>query len=476
MAATPYITEDFLLETEAARELYHEYAQDAPIVDYHCHLPARDVAEDRCFENMAEIWLAGDHYKWRAMRANGVPEYYCTGDASDWDKFAKWAETVPYLLRNQLYPWTHLELSRPFGISDRLLNPGTARGIWERCKELLATPEFSARGIMRQMRVAMVGTTDDPTDTLEYHQRVAADPGFNVLMLPTWRPDKGMAIERPTVFRPWLELLEERAGMPIRDLDAFLEALRKRQAFFHDCGCRISDHGMETVFADEYTPSEIQTIFVKVRDGRPLDESDIRKFKSAMLYEFSVMNHERGWAQQWHLGPIRNNSTRMFRQLGPDSGFDSIGDAPVAHAVSRMLDRLDQDGHLARTILYTINPVHNLTLATMAGNFQDGSMPGKMQFGSGWWFNDQKDGMERQIEDLSQVGLLSQFVGMLTDSRSFLSYPRHDYFRRILCNILGNDMAKGLIPRDILLAGRLVRDVSYNNAVRYFGLSLPEFR
>ncbi len=476
MAATPYITEDFLLETEAARELYHEYAQDAPIVDYHCHLPARDVAEDRCVENMAEIWLAGDHYKWRAMRANGVPEYYCTGDASDWDKFAKWAETVPYLLRNQLYPWTHLELSRPFGISDRLLNPGTARGIWERCKELLATPEFSARGIMRQMRVAMVGTTDDPTDTLEYHQRVAADPGFNVLMLPTWRPDKGMAIERPTVFRPWLELLEERAGMPIRDLDAFLEALRKRQAFFHDCGCRISDHGMETVFADEYTPSEIQTIFVKVRDGRPLDESDIRKFKSAMLYEFSVMNHERGWAQQWHLGPIRNNSTRMFRQLGPDSGFDSIGDAPVAHAVSRMLDRLDQDGHLARTILYTINPVHNLTLATMAGNFQDGSMPGKMQFGSGWWFNDQKDGMERQIEDLSQVGLLSQFVGMLTDSRSFLSYPRHDYFRRILCNILGNDMAKGLIPRDILLAGRLVRDVSYNNAVRYFGLSLPEFR
>ena len=476
MAATPYITEDFLLETEAARELYHEYAQDAPIVDYHCHLPARDVAEDRCVENMAEIWLAGDHYKWRAMRANGVPEYYCTGDASDWDKFAKWAETVPYLLRNQLYPWTHLELSRPFGISDRLLNPGTARGIWERCKELLATPEFSARGIMRQMRVAMVGTTDDPTDTLEYHQRVAADPGFNVLMLPTWRPDKGMAIERPTVFRPWLELLEERAGMPIRDLDAFLEALRKRQAFFHDCGCRISDHGMETVFADEYSPSEIQTIFVKVRDGRPLDESDIRKFKSAMLYEFSVMNHERGWAQQWHLGPIRNNSTRMFRQLGPDSGFDSIGDAPVAHAVSRMLDRLDQDGHLARTILYTINPVHNLTLATMAGNFQDGSMPGKMQFGSGWWFNDQKDGMERQIEDLSQVGLLSQFVGMLTDSRSFLSYPRHDYFRRILCNILGNDMAKGLIPRDILLAGRLVRDVSYNNAVRYFGLSLPEFR
>jgi len=470
----PYITEDFLLETEVARDLYHAYAKDAPIVDYHCHLPARDVAEDRQFENMTRIWLDGDHYKWRAMRANGVSEQYCTGGASDWEKFAKWAETVPYLLRNQLYPWTHIELRKPFGIADRLFNPDTARGIWERCNELLASPGFSARGIMKQMKVAMVGTTDDPTDTLEFHRQVAADDAFEVLMLPTWRPDKGMAVDRPDVFRPWLERLEERAGMAIRDLDGYREALRKRQSFFHDCGCRISDHGLEVVYADPYTDAELKAIFSKARDGRPLDESEARKFKSAMLYEFCVMNHEQGWAQQWHLGPIRNNNTRMFRRLGPDTGFDSIGDTPMAHAVSRVLDQLDQEERLARTILYTINPVQNMVLASMTGNFQDGSIPGKMQFGSGWWFNDQKDGMERQIEDLSQVGLLSRFVGMLTDSRSFLSYPRHDYFRRLLCNMLGNDMAKGLIPNDLPLAGRLARDVSYNNAVRYFGLDLPE--
>jgi glucuronate isomerase len=469
-----YITEDFLLETDAARELFHDHAKDLPIVDYHCHLPPQEVAEDRRFDNLSQIWLAGDHYKWRAMRSNGVSEKYCTGDASDWEKFERWAATVPALLRNQLYPWTHLELKWPFGISDRLLGPDTAKYVWDACNEKLAQPEFSARGIMKRMKVVMVGTTDDPVDSLEAHKKVAADPDFNVLMLPTWRPDKGMAVDKLDVFVPWIERLEVCTNKDIRDLDAYREALRERQDYFHDAGCRISDHGIETAYAAEYTEAWIQSIFKKARDGKHLEAEEVHAFKSAMLYEFCRMNHEKGWAQQLHMGPIRNNNTRLYKQVGPDAGFDSIGDFPIAQSLARFLDRLDETEQLAKTVLYSLNPTHNMLLSTMIGNFQDGSAPGKMQYGSGWWFNDQKSGMEEQMEALSQVGLLSRFVGMLTDSRSFLSYPRHDYFRRILCNMLGNDICKGLIPNDIALAGKLVKDVSYYNAAAYFGLDLPK--
>jgi len=472
MTRDVYITEDFLLETEPARRLYHEHAKELPIIDYHCHLPPEQVAVDRKFANLTEIWLYGDHYKWRAMRANGVPERYCTGDASDWEKFEKWAETVAYLLRNQLYPWTHLELKRPFGISDRLLGPDTAKGIWNECNEKLQQPEFSARGIMKQMNVVLVCTTDDPVDSLEHHRTVAQDPSFDIQMLPAWRPDKGMAVERTDTFNAWVDKLGEAADMDIRDFNAYMEALRKRHAFFHKMGCRLSDHGLETAYAEDYTQKEIESIFKKVRAGKALDQDEILKFKSAMLVEFGIMDHEKGWTQQYHFGPIRNTRSRMFEKLGPDVGCDSIGDFEIARPLAKLLDRLDSADQLTKTILYNMNPRDNDLLATMCGNFQDGSVPGKMQFGTAWWFLDQIDGMQKQIEALSQTGLLSRFVGMVTDSRSFLSYPRHDYFRRLLCNMLGNDMAKGLIPDDLELAARLVRDVSYYNAANYFGFDL----
>ncbi len=472
MAANVYITDDFLLETEWARRLYHDYAEAMPIIDYHCHLPPAQVAEDHGFANLAEIWLYGDHYKWRAMRANGVAERYCTGNGSDWEKFEKWAATVPYLLRNQLYPWTHLELARVFGIADRLLGPETAESIWDECNDKLAQPEFSARGIMRRMNVVLVCTTDDPVDSLEHHKTVAADPSFDVQMLPTWRPDKSIAVENGDAFNAWVDALSEAADVDIRDFESYMEALRKRHAFFHDMGCRLSDHGLETIYAEDYTEKEVVRVFDKVRSGKHIDEDEIAKFKSAMLVEFGLMDHEKGWTQQYHMGALRNTNTRMFNQLGPDTGFDSMGDWQIAQPLRKLLDRLDSTDQLAKTILYNHNPRDNEVVATMCGNFQDGSVPGKMQFGTAWWYLDQKDGMERQIEVLSQMGLLSRFVGMVTDSRSFLSYPRHEYFRRILCNMLGNDMAKGLIPDDIELAGRLVRDVSYHNAATYFGFDL----
>ena len=472
MTRDVYITEDFLLESQPARQLYHEYAQDMPIIDYHCHLPPAQVAADHRFANLAEIWLHGDHYKWRVMRANGVPERYCTGDASDWEKFEKWAETVPYLLRNQLYPWTHLELKRPFGISDRLLGPDTAKGIWDECNEKLRQPEFSARGIMKQMNVVLVCTTDDPVDSLEHHKTVGEDPSFDIQMLPAWRPDKGMAVERTESFNAWLDKLAEAADVHIRDFTTYMGALRKRHTFFHEMGCRLSDHGLETVYAEDYTQKEIESIFRNVRAGKRLEQDEIAKFKSAMLVEFGVMNHERGWVQQYHIGALRNTRSRILEHVGPDAGCDSIGDFPIAQPLAKLLDRLDHTDKLTKTILYNLNPRDNELLATMCGNFQDGSVPGKMQFGSAWWFLDQKNGMEKQLEALSQTGLLSRFVGMTTDSRSFLSYPRHDYFRRVLCNMLGNDMTRGLIPNDLELVGQLVRDVSYYNAARYFGFNI----
>jgi glucuronate isomerase len=465
-----FITENFLLQSDRAIELYHRFAEDLPIIDYHCHLPPREIAEDRRFDNLAQIWLAGDHYKWRAMRTAGVPERFVTGNASDFEKFLKWAETVPQTLRNPLYHWTHLELKRPFGISDRLLNPQTAEGIWDRCNSMLARPEFSCRGIMRQMNVALACTTDDPADNLEYHAALAADQSFPVRVLPAFRPDKALAVENPMAFNSWVDRLAAASAMEINDDFArFMEALRARHDFFHGMGCRLSDHGLETFHAEDYTAADINSIFRRLRCGAALSEDKVLKFRSAMLYEFAVMDHAKGWTQQYHFGVLRNNNTRMFLSLGPDTGFDSIGDFAVARPMVKFLDRLDRENRLAKTILYNINPADNEIIATMIGNYQDGATPGKMQFGSAWWFLDQKDGMERQLNALSNLGLLSRFVGMTTDSRSFLSYTRHEYFRRILCNLLGREMKNGLLPDDADLIGSMVQDICHHNAARYFG-------
>ena len=458
---------DFLLENAIARELYHRWAAPWPIVDYHCHLPPEDIAGDRCFANATRIWLEGDHYKWRAMRSNGVAERLCTGDAPDREKFDAWAATVPKCLRNPLYHWTHLELNRPFGINDRLLSPATAPAIWEAMNAQLARPEFSARGIMRQMRVAVVCTTDDPVDDLAHHQRIARER-FAVQVRPTWRPDKGMAIDDPAGFNAWIAKLEAVSGTSCASIDGYLAATKLRHDFFHANGCRLSDHGLDTVYADSYGAREIAAIYAKVRAGTAPTPEESARFKSFMLHEWALMDHAKGWVMQLHIGAQRNNNRRLFRTLGPDKGFDSIGDANYAAPLARFLDRLDDTNQLTKTILYNLNPRDNEVIGTMIGNFQDGSVPGKVQFGSGWWFLDQKDGMERQIESLSNQGLLSLFVGMLTDSRSFLSYTRHEYFRRILCNLLGREIDQGLLPRDFELIGGMVQDICYRNAVRYF--------
>ncbi len=469
MANDVFITDDFLLQNDRAAALYHEHARDLPILDYHCHLPPQQIAGDHQFENLTQLWLHGDHYKWRAMRAAGVPERYVTGDASDWEKLDRWAWTVPQTLRNPLYHWTHLELKRPLGISDRLLSPETAEGIWEACNTKLAAPEFSCRGIMRQMNVELVCTTDDPTDSLDHHAVIAADKSFSIAVLPTFRPDKGMAVADGDAFNAWVDKLAEVSQVDVKDdYQTYLEALRQRHDFFHAMGCRLSDHGVETIVADPYTPSEVSTVFRRVRRGNELHEEEIRKFHSAMLYEFAVMDHEKGWTQQFHLGALRNNNSRMFEKLGPDAGYDSMGDFEIARPLSRFLDRLDREEALAKTILYNLNPRDSEVLAAMLGNFQDGSVPGKMQLGSGWWFQDQKQGMEAQMNALSNMGLLSRFVGMLTDSRSFVSYTRHEYFRRILCNLLGTEMQQGLVPDDMDLVGPMVRDICYYNAKGYF--------
>ena len=472
MIASTFISENFLLQNDAAVRLFHEFARDMPIIDYHCHLPPEQVAADRRFDNLTQIWLCGDHYKWRAMRAAGVAERYCTGDASDWEKFEKWAATVPRTLRNPLYHWTHLELNRPFGINDRLLGPETAKGIWDQAGEMLAQDDFSCRGIMKQMNVVAVCTTDDPCDRLEHHQAIAADPSFDIVVLPTFRPDKAMAVDNLAVFNPWVDRLAEAADVDIGCYSSFMTAIRARHDHFHALGGRLSDHGLDTFYDAYATESEMETIFQKARTGKGPSIEDVQKFKMTLLYEFALLDHEKGWTQQFHIGAMRNNNTRFFQMLGPDSGFDSMGDWPVAQPLSRFLDRLDRDDRLTRTILYNLNPTVNDVLATMIGNFQDGTTPGKMQFGSGWWFLDQKDGMERQIEVLSNQGLLSLFVGMLTDSRSFLSYTRHEYFRRILCNLLGTEMKQGLVPADFDLVGPMVQVMCYHNGAAYFGLGL----
>ncbi len=461
-----FMDENFLLQTKTAQELYHNHAAKMPIFDYHCHIPPQEIAEDKNFENITQIWLYGDHYKWRAMRTNGVNEKYCTGNTSDWEKFEKWAETVPYTLRNPLFHWTHLELRKFFGI-EKILSPATAKEIWEECNAKLQTEEYTVQNIIRMANVHTICTTDDPVDSLEYHQAIKGD-GFEVNVLPAWRPDKAMAVENPETFNNYLDSLEEAANEDIGSFDALMDALDVRHQFFHENGCRLSDHGLETAITEDYTESEIKIIFNKIRKGNNLNRDEILKFKSCMLYEFGIMDHSRGWTQQFHLGALRNNNTRLFKKLGPDTGFDSIGDFEIARPLSKFLDRLDQENKLSKTVLYNLNPRDNELIGTMLGNFQDGSVPGKMQFGSGWWFLDQKDGMEKQINALSNLGLLSRFVGMLTDSRSFLSYTRHEYFRRTLCNLLGNDVENGEIPNDMELLGQMVENICFNNAKEYF--------
>ncbi|GHT16057.1 uronate isomerase [Bacteroidia bacterium] len=463
-----FLDKNFLLNSAAAEQLYHNHAAAKPIIDYHCHLNPEFIAADRRFDNLGQIWLEGDHYKWRAMRTNGVAERFCTGkDTSDWQKFEQWAATVPYAMRNPLYHWTHLELKTVFGV-EKILKPQTAREIYDECTAKLRTPEYSARGLMRKFNVEVVCTTDDPTDTLEHHFALQKE-GFQVKVLPTWRPDKAMAVEVPADFRAYVEKLSQVSGISISRYGDMMAALRNRHDFFATAGCQLSDHGIEEFYAEDYTPAQIDAIFNKVYGGAALSTDEMAKFKSAMLVEFAVMDCEKGWVQQFHYGVIRSNNARLFAQLGADIGCDSIGDFTVAKNMAKFLNRLDAEGQLAKTILYNLNPRDNDLIATMAGNFQDGSVAGKIQFGSGWWFLDQKVGIEAQLNSLSALGLLSRFVGMLTDSRSFVSYPRHEYFRRILCNLIGNDVERGELPAgEMAFLGQMVEDIAYNNAKNYF--------
>lgn len=461
--------ENFLLQTETAQKLYHEHAAKMPIIDYHCHLVPQMVADDHKFSSITELWLGGDHYKWRAMRSNGVPEKYCTGkDTSDWEKFEKWAEIVPYTFRNPLYHWTHLELKTAFGIT-KLLKPETAREIFDECNDKLQNdPSFTARGLMKKYNVEIVCTTDDPVDDLRFHKQYAAENGFT-RMIPAWRPDKAMAVENPVNYKAYIEKLSEVSGVAISKFQDVIDALQKRHEFFAENGCKLSDHGIEEFYAEDYTDNEINEIFNKVYGGKELTKDEILKFKSCMLVKFAEMDSDAGWTQQFHYGAIRDNNTKMFNLLGPDTGFDSIGQFNTSKAMSKFFNRLASEDKLTKTIIYNLNPADNEMVATMLGNFQDGSCPGKIQWGSGWWFLDQKRGMENQMNTLSVLGLLSRFVGMLTDSRSFLSYPRHEYFRRTLCNLLGNDIENGEVPAsEMERVQQMVEDISYNNAKNYF--------
>ena len=462
-----FINEDFMLSNDAAKQLYHEGAEKMPIIDYHCHLIPQMIAQNHQFSDITELWLGGDHYKWRAMRGNGVPEEYITGGRSSWEKFSKWAETVPYTMRNPLYHWTHLELKRVFDI-DKLLSPATARDIFEECNAKLATEEFRGQALIKKFNVETVCTTDDPADDLHWHKQILDKP-FGVKVIPAWRPDKAMAIENPEAYKEYIQKLSEAADMEIRTYSDLIEALAKRHDFFESMGCRLSDHGLETFYAADYTDSEIEAIFAKVLSGKQADAEELDKFRSACLHDFAVMDAEAGWAQQFHIGAIRNNNTKMFYQLGPDTGYDAIHDVQCAAAGHRFFDRLTLEGKLAKTILYCLNPKDNEVLMTMAYTFNDGTVPGKMQFGSGWWFLDQEDGMRKQMNALSALGLFTRFVGMLTDSRSFISYPRHEYFRRILCSVLGEDIEKGKLPAiEMEFITKVVEDISYNNAKNYF--------
>ncbi|MHA1803543.1 MAG: glucuronate isomerase [Promethearchaeota archaeon] len=461
--------DDFLLHSETARLLYHEHAEKMPIFDYHCHLPVKEIAEDKCFKNLTEAWLAGDHYKWRAMRSNGIEEKYCTGDATDFEKFRKWAMTVPITIRNPLYHWTHLELQRYFNVKE-LLNAFTCKKIYDHCSSLLTTSDFSTRNLLRKMKVALVCTTEDPIDFLEYHRQIKKE-NFEIKVFPAFRPDKAMAINDTRNFKQYIQALSEVSGFKINDFYTLMSALDLRHAYFHQNGCRLSDHGILKFHAEDYKEEELDFILKKVLSGHHANEAEEAKFKTAFLLEMGKMNHKRGWVQQFHFGALRNNNTRHFKLLGPDTGFDSIGDFLIASDMAKFLDKLDQTNELTKTVLFNINPRDNYLVASMIGVFQDGSIPGKLQFGPAWWFLDQKEGIEMQLNALSNLGLLSRFVGMTTDSRSFLSFPRHEYFRRILCNIIGTEVERGELPNDMSLLGKIVEDICYNNAVNYFNFN-----
>lgn len=463
-----FIHNDFLLGNTAAQKLYHEVAVDLPIIDYHNHLPPDAIANDKQFSNLTEIWLAGDHYKWRAMRACGVDENLITGDASDKEKFLAWAQTVPMTLKNPLYHWTHLELANPFGIKDRLLDDNSAESIWDECNEKLQSPEFSARSLLSKRGVEVVATTDDPTSDLSHHQSYQNDPDSQFLMVPTFRPDKGMNIDQQDSFLEWISDLEKITGNSVQDVEDLRRALKARHDYFHELGCRASDHGISQPFSESFKEQEIDRTLKRALNGEVLSKEDVNKFKSAFLYECALLNYEKGWVFQLHIGALRNNNTRMMKKLGPDSGYDSIGDVEMALPLSRLLDRLDSTGQLPKTILYNLNPRDNELIGSMIGNFQDGLTPGKLQHGPPWWFLDQKNGIEEQIESLSNMGILSQFIGMTTDSRSFLSFSRHDYFRRILCNLLGKDMESGLIPNDHDRVADLIEKICFKNVKSYF--------
>lgn len=466
-----FLDENFLLSTETSRRLYHEIAAPLPIIDYHCHLPPQDIADDRRFANLHAIWLEGDHYKWRAMRANGIPERFCTGDAPPYKKFLAYARTVPMTLRNPLYHWTHLELQRYFDIHE-LLDEESAPAIWEKANSILAQPDFSVSGIFRRMRVEVVCTTDDPADSLAAHQAIAASGG-PTRVLPTFRPDKAMQFASIPDWNAYVDRLGQVADTDIRTLNHFRAALQQRHDFFHQQGCRLSDHGLDFCPWEECDEARARHLFDQARAGQSLDATAQEQLATYILLFCGRLNAARGWVQQFHLGALRNNSQRQLAALGRDTGFDSIGDWPLVSKLGRFLDALDASDELAKTILYNLNPALNYPMVSMAGNFQDGSCPGKIQFGSGWWFLDQLEGMTWQMNALSQIGLLSRFVGMLTDSRSFLSYPRHEYFRRLLCDLMGRDAENGLLPQDDALLGRVIRGVCYENARDYFPFFQP---
>jgi len=461
-----FLDENFLLQSKTAQLLYHEYAKEMPVIDYHCHLSPAAIADDLKFENITQAWLYGDHYKWRALRTNGVDESYVTGNKSDYEKFEAWAATVPYTLRNPLYHWTHLELQRYFNI-DTILNRDSARQIYDHCTEKLQTTDYSVRNLLRKMKVKLVCTTDDPVDSLTHHRQLK-DDRFEIPILPAFRPDQAMNVDNITSFNNYVNRLEQAADISITGFNDFLEALKKRHDFFAASGCTVSDHGLEQLYAEDYNPYELPALFSKIRSGNEISYDDRLKFKSAMLVQFAEWDWEKGWVQQYHLGALRNNNSRMLDLLGPDTGWDSIGDFSQAKALSKFLNKMDSRNKLANTIVYSLNPADNEMIAAMTGNFNDGTVAGKIQFGSAWWFLDQKDGMIKQINALSNMGLLSRFVGMLTDSRSFLSFPRHEYFRRILCDLFGQEVENGELPDDTAWIGKVVQDICFNNAKNYF--------
>jgi len=459
--------EDFLLQTKTAELLYNEFAKQMPIIDYHCHLSPQQIAEDIKFENLTQAWLYGDHYKWRAMRTSGVDESYCTGDKPDYEKFEKWAATVPYTMRNPLYHWTHLELKRYFDIHE-ILDPSSAKSIYENASAQIQTDGFSIKNLIRRMNVKVICTTDDPIDSLEYHKMVS-ESGFEVKINPAFRPDKAMEVSSPANYVAYVKKLEAVTNLSVSSFEDYLFALQNRHDFFASMGCSVSDHGLEEIYVEDFTGQEIEAIFTKVYGGKDLSLIEQRKFKSCMLLHFAEWDWEKGWVQQYHLGALRNNNSRMLSKLGPDTGWDSIGDFSQASALSKFLNKLDSEDKLAKTIIYNLNPADNELMASMIGNFNDGSVAGKIQFGSGWWFLDQKDGIIKQLNALSNMGLVSRFVGMLTDSRSFLSFPRHEYFRRILCNLFGDEIENGELPNDTKWVGQIIQDICYNNANEYFG-------